>query len=44
MIGWGPYSAESSILAASVPEAPPQPIFNSFIAANQTLVIDILQS
>jgi hypothetical protein len=32
-IGWGPYSGESSILAATVPSAPLKPLFQSFSAS-----------
>jgi len=38
-IGWGPFSSESSILAANVPQAPAKPTFNSF--ATNTLNINV---
>lgn len=41
-IGWGPFSSESSILAATVPTPPPSPTFSSFSAS--TLYINVLPS
>lgn len=41
-IGWGPYSSEGSILAATVPSPPLSPVFVSFSAA--TLYIQIRHS
>jgi hypothetical protein len=39
MIGWGAFSAESYVLAATVPAAPPQPTFVSCINGVMTLQI-----
>lgn len=41
-IGWGPYSDEISILAATIPSAPIKPLFSSFSLS--TLYIEIQQS
>lgn len=41
-IGWGDFSDESSILAATVPDAPGKPTFNSFLGS--TLNINIWPS
>lgn len=31
-IGWGPFSDESAILAATIPTAPEKPLFDHFLA------------
>lgn len=36
-VGWGPYSAEASILAASVPSVPHPPSFSSFSSGTLTV-------
>ena len=41
-VGWGPYSAVSSVLAATIPSAPGAPFFLTF--ASQTLSIVVPRS
>jgi len=38
-VGWGPFSEESAVLAARVPDKPPQPLFLSFASGVLTIVI-----
>ena len=43
-VGWGEYSPETSILAADVPESPPEPTFNRFDSTNNTMYLNIQPS
>lgn len=44
MIGWGAFSEESSVLAATIPQPPEKPVFSSYVSLSQTLNIEIKQS
>ena len=39
IIGWGEFSDESSILAATIPTPPLRPLFDGFTSATNTLKI-----
>lgn len=40
-IGWGDFSDETSILAATIPSPPEKPIFSSFNSGTETLYVRI---
>lgn len=39
LIGWGPFSEEQGVLAARVPDAPLQPLYQSFVGSVMNIVI-----
>jgi len=38
-IGWGPYSAVSTVLAATIPSAPANPFFLTFTSGTLSIVV-----